>query len=62
MSQNSYFGYARCPTDGAKSTVHLIKPGLSAAARLLAVIEDLESAHATFQRRENENDTSVITN
>uniref|UniRef100_A0A674NPV4 RAS protein activator like 1 n=1 Tax=Takifugu rubripes TaxID=31033 RepID=A0A674NPV4_TAKRU len=37
-------------------------PGMSAAARLLAVIEDLERAHATFQRRENENDASVITN
>ncbi|TNM90237.1 rasGAP-activating-like protein 1 isoform X1 [Takifugu flavidus] len=48
--------------DGAKSTVNLIKPGMSAAARLLAVIEDLERAHATFQRRENENDASVITN
>uniref|UniRef100_A0AAX7UB65 RAS protein activator like 1 n=1 Tax=Astatotilapia calliptera TaxID=8154 RepID=A0AAX7UB65_ASTCA len=32
------------------------------AARLLVVIEDLEQAHATFQRREKEDVTSVIMN
>uniref|UniRef100_A0A4W6FR88 RAS protein activator like 1 n=1 Tax=Lates calcarifer TaxID=8187 RepID=A0A4W6FR88_LATCA len=37
-------------------------PGQSVAARLLAVIEDLEQAHATFQRREKEDATSVILN
>lgn len=57
-----FLGCAFCPTDGAKSNVHLIKPGPSAAARLLAVIEDLEKAHATFQRTENEDSASVIPN
>ncbi|XP_044053557.1 rasGAP-activating-like protein 1 isoform X2 [Siniperca chuatsi] len=48
--------------DGAESNVQLTKPGQSVAARLLAVIEDLEQAHATFQRREKEDATSVILN
>uniref|UniRef100_A0A8C9WPT7 RAS protein activator like 1 n=1 Tax=Sander lucioperca TaxID=283035 RepID=A0A8C9WPT7_SANLU len=39
-----------------------VNPGPSVAARLLAVIEDLEQAHATFQRREIEEGTSVILN
>lgn len=51
-----------CPTDGAECNVQLMKPGQSVAARLLAVIEDLEQAHATFQRREKEDATSVILN
>ena len=49
-------------TDGAECNVQLSKPGPSVAARLLAVIEDLEQAHATFQRREIEEGTSVILN
>ncbi|KAF3851055.1 hypothetical protein F7725_012827 [Dissostichus mawsoni] len=48
--------------DGAECNVQLMKPGQSAAARLLAVIDDLEQAHATFQRRETEDSTSVILN
>ncbi|XP_039660070.1 rasGAP-activating-like protein 1 isoform X2 [Perca fluviatilis] len=48
--------------DGAECNVQLSKPGPSVAARLLAVIEDLEQAHATFQRREIEEGTSVILN
>ncbi|XP_051277977.1 rasGAP-activating-like protein 1 isoform X2 [Dicentrarchus labrax] len=39
-----------------------MKPGQSVAARLLAVIDDLEQAHTTFQRREKEDGTSVILN
>uniref|UniRef100_A0A8P4K5T6 RasGAP-activating-like protein 1 n=1 Tax=Dicentrarchus labrax TaxID=13489 RepID=A0A8P4K5T6_DICLA len=39
------------------------QPGCqSVAARLLAVIDDLEQAHTTFQRREKEDGTSVILN
>lgn len=52
--------YTFCLTDGAECNVQLMKPGQSVAARLLAVIEDLEQAHATVQRRENEDGTSVI--
>ncbi|KAG8012202.1 RasGAP-activating-like protein 1, partial [Nibea albiflora] len=48
--------------DGAECNVQLMKPGQSVAARLLAVIEDLEQAHATFQRREKEDGTGVILN
>ncbi|KAA8592820.1 hypothetical protein FQN60_018275 [Etheostoma spectabile] len=48
--------------DGAECNVQLSKPGQSVAARLLAVIEDLEMAHATFERREIEEGTSVILN
>ncbi|TNN86497.1 RasGAP-activating-like protein 1 [Liparis tanakae] len=48
--------------DGAECNVQLLKAGQSTAARLLAVIEDLEQAHATFQRREKEDDASVILN
>nr|XP_020446136.1 rasGAP-activating-like protein 1 isoform X2 [Monopterus albus]XP_020446137.1 rasGAP-activating-like protein 1 isoform X2 [Monopterus albus] len=48
--------------DGAECTVQLMKPGQSVATRLLAVIADLEQAHATFQRREKEDTTSVILN
>ncbi|XP_022061351.1 rasGAP-activating-like protein 1 isoform X2 [Acanthochromis polyacanthus] len=46
--------------DGAECNAQLTKPGQSVAARLLAVIEDLEQAHTTFQRREKEDATSVI--
>ncbi|XP_071338488.1 rasGAP-activating-like protein 1 isoform X3 [Trachinotus anak] len=48
--------------DGAECNVQPLKPGQSVAARLLAVIEDLEQAHATFQCREKEDATSVILN
>ena len=51
-----------CLIDGAECNAQLIKPGQSIAARLLAVIADLEQAHATFQRREKEDGTSVILN
>lgn len=51
-----------CLLDGAECNVQLMKPGQSVAARLLAVIEDLEQAHATFQRREKEDGTGVILN
>lgn len=51
-----------CLVDGAECNVQLTKPGQSVAARLLAVIEDLEQAHATFLRREKEDATSVILN
>uniref|UniRef100_A0A3P8ST40 RAS protein activator like 1 n=1 Tax=Amphiprion percula TaxID=161767 RepID=A0A3P8ST40_AMPPE len=47
---------------GAECNAQLMKPGQSVAARLLAVIEDLEQAHTTFQRREKEDTTSVILN
>uniref|UniRef100_A0A3Q1C0V1 RAS protein activator like 1 n=1 Tax=Amphiprion ocellaris TaxID=80972 RepID=A0A3Q1C0V1_AMPOC len=47
---------------GAECNAQLMKPGQSVAARLLAVIEDLEQAHTTFQRREKEDATSVILN
>lgn len=46
--------------DGAECNVQLRKSGQGVAARLLAVIEDLEQAHATFQHREKEDGTSVI--
>nr|XP_046242784.1 rasGAP-activating-like protein 1 isoform X2 [Scatophagus argus] len=49
-------------SDGAECNTQLMKPGQSIAARLLAVIEDLEQVHATFQRREMEDSTSVILN
>ncbi|XP_047184863.1 rasGAP-activating-like protein 1 isoform X2 [Scophthalmus maximus] len=48
--------------DGAECVVQLLKPGQSIAVRLLAVIEDLEQAHTTFQCREEQEDTSVILN
>ncbi|XP_008304080.1 rasGAP-activating-like protein 1 [Stegastes partitus] len=48
--------------DGAECNAQLMKPGQSVAARLLAVIEDLEQAHTTFQHREKEDATSVILN
>uniref|UniRef100_A0A3P8PQC2 RAS protein activator like 1 n=1 Tax=Astatotilapia calliptera TaxID=8154 RepID=A0A3P8PQC2_ASTCA len=48
--------------DGAECTVQQMKPCQGIAARLLVVIEDLEQAHATFQRREKEDVTSVIMN
>lgn len=51
-----------CLIDGAECNVRLVKPGQSVAARLLAVVEDLEQAHATFQRREKEDGASVILN
>lgn len=54
--------YTLCLIDGAECNIQLMKPGQSVAARLLAVIEDLEQAHATFQRREKEDATSVILN
>ncbi|CAJ1068013.1 LOW QUALITY PROTEIN: rasGAP-activating-like protein 1 [Xyrichtys novacula] len=47
---------------GAKSSVQHMKSGQSVAVRLLTVIDDLEQAHATFQRREKEDSTSVILN
>uniref|UniRef100_A0A8D3CTJ3 RasGAP-activating-like protein 1 n=1 Tax=Scophthalmus maximus TaxID=52904 RepID=A0A8D3CTJ3_SCOMX len=47
---------------GAECVVQLLKPGQSIAVRLLAVIEDLEQAHTTFQCREEQEDTSVILN
>ncbi|XP_023249895.1 rasGAP-activating-like protein 1 isoform X1 [Seriola lalandi dorsalis] len=48
--------------DGAECNVQPLKPGQSVAARLLAVTEDLEQAHATFQCREKEDATGVILN
>lgn len=61
-----YFGLIALHTvfsiDGAESNVQLMKSGQSVAARLLSVIEDLEQTHATFQRREKEDGTSVILN
>lgn len=48
--------------DGAECNVQLMKPGQSVAARLLAVIEDLEQAHAAFQQREKEDAACVILN
>uniref|UniRef100_A0A8C9WWS9 RAS protein activator like 1 n=1 Tax=Sander lucioperca TaxID=283035 RepID=A0A8C9WWS9_SANLU len=48
--------------DKLRSVGKTSSPGPSVAARLLAVIEDLEQAHATFQRREIEEGTSVILN
>ncbi|XP_076010315.1 rasGAP-activating-like protein 1 [Genypterus blacodes] len=48
--------------DGAESIVPLLKPGQSVASRLLGVIQDLEQAHATFQRREKEGAVNVIVN
>lgn len=38
------------------------QPGHSVAAQLLAVIADLEQAHSTFLRREEEEVTGVILN
>lgn len=51
-----------CLTEGAESNVGLVKPGQSVATQLLAVIDDLEKAHAAFQRREQDDGTSVILN
>ncbi|XP_034025596.1 rasGAP-activating-like protein 1 [Thalassophryne amazonica] len=41
-------------SDGAEGSVQLPTPGQSVAGRLLAVIEDLDQAHATFERKEME--------
>lgn len=49
-----------CLADGAQCSVQVTNPSRSVAARLLRVIVDLEEAHATFQRREKEEGTSVI--
>lgn len=61
-----YFGLIAVHTvffiGGAECNVQLMKSGQSVAARLLSVIEDLEQTHATFQRREKEDGTSVILN
>ncbi|XP_029916586.1 rasGAP-activating-like protein 1 [Myripristis murdjan] len=46
--------------DGAQCSVQVTNPSRGVAARLLRVIVDLEEAHATFQRREKEEGTSVI--
>uniref|UniRef100_A0A8C6VPF6 RAS protein activator like 1 n=1 Tax=Nothobranchius furzeri TaxID=105023 RepID=A0A8C6VPF6_NOTFU len=48
--------------NGAECNVQMMKPGQSVAARLLAVIEDLEQAHAAFQHREKEDTSCVILN
>lgn len=48
--------------DGAKCNVQRMKSAQRVAARLLAVIADLEQAHTTYQRREKEDSTSVILN
>uniref|UniRef100_A0A8C4ITS0 RasGAP-activating-like protein 1 n=1 Tax=Dicentrarchus labrax TaxID=13489 RepID=A0A8C4ITS0_DICLA len=50
------------PQPGYGAECKQMKPGQSVAARLLAVIDDLEQAHTTFQRREKEDGTSVILN
>ncbi|XP_041855004.1 rasGAP-activating-like protein 1 isoform X1 [Melanotaenia boesemani] len=62
MSDNKEKRNSDVHPDGAKCNVQLMKSGQSVAARLLAVIEDLEQAHATFQRREKEDTASVILN
>ncbi|XP_037536490.1 rasGAP-activating-like protein 1 [Nematolebias whitei] len=49
-------------SDGAECNVQLMKPGQCVAARLLAVIEDLQQAHATFQQKEKEDAACVILN
>lgn len=46
--------------DGAECNVERQQLGQSAAARLMAVIKDLEQAHATFQLREQHDGSSVI--
>lgn len=51
-----------CLADGAECNVQLMKPGQSVAARLLAVVEDLQQAHAAFQQKEKEDATCVILN
>uniref|UniRef100_A0A667ZZI7 RAS protein activator like 1 n=1 Tax=Myripristis murdjan TaxID=586833 RepID=A0A667ZZI7_9TELE len=43
-----------------RAIVQVTNPSRGVAARLLRVIVDLEEAHATFQRREKEEGTSVI--
>uniref|UniRef100_A0A665X020 RAS protein activator like 1 n=1 Tax=Echeneis naucrates TaxID=173247 RepID=A0A665X020_ECHNA len=48
--------------DKLRSVEDSAGPGQGVAARLLAVIEDLEQAHTTFQCREKEDATSVILN
>lgn len=48
--------------DGAQCNARALKPGQNIAARLLAVITDLEKAHNAFQRREKEDPTCVILN
>ncbi|XP_075895130.1 rasGAP-activating-like protein 1 isoform X2 [Nelusetta ayraudi] len=46
---------------GPETNAQLTKPGhQSVAARLLAVIDDLEKAHATFQSKEKDEGASVI--
>uniref|UniRef100_A0A671UMJ0 RAS protein activator like 1 n=1 Tax=Sparus aurata TaxID=8175 RepID=A0A671UMJ0_SPAAU len=62
QSVNSLTLHTVFSIDGAESNVQLMKSGQSVAARLLSVIEDLEQTHATFQRREKEDGTSVILN
>lgn len=48
-------------TEGPETNAQLMKPGhQSVAARLLAVIDDLEKAHATFQSKEKDEGASVI--
>ncbi|XP_062310283.1 rasGAP-activating-like protein 1 [Osmerus eperlanus] len=46
--------------DGAECSGQVLRPSQAAAARLLGVILDLEQAHTTFQRREKEEDSSLI--
>ncbi|XP_075895131.1 rasGAP-activating-like protein 1 isoform X3 [Nelusetta ayraudi] len=47
--------------EGPETNAQLTKPGhQSVAARLLAVIDDLEKAHATFQSKEKDEGASVI--
>ncbi|XP_058491354.1 rasGAP-activating-like protein 1 [Solea solea] len=48
--------------DGAECDAQRPKPGPSVTARLLAVVDDLERAHDTFQRREKQEAASVILN
>lgn len=48
-------------TEGPETDTQLMKPGhQSVALRLLAVIDDLEKAHATFQSKEKDEGASVI--
>ncbi|KAG7489624.1 rasGAP-activating 1 isoform X1 [Solea senegalensis] len=48
--------------DGAECDAQRLKPGPSVTARLLAVVDDLERAHDTFQRREKQEAAGVILN
>ncbi|XP_068617099.1 rasGAP-activating-like protein 1 [Brachionichthys hirsutus] len=49
-----------CPLDGAEGTPQPMKPPV--AARLLAVIEDLERVHAAYRSREEEEGTGAVLN